>query len=143
MSKIPNPDWTKIATLSNADVYELQDDLIAIVPHTDAVDDAASARESLDFQRSHWTARGRRGGVIVSMDPMREQTQSARAIYANEAESALTTCFALVGESTYARAVSAVFTGLARPKVPTDVFRSVDDAVPWIQENNRTRGGPT
>ena len=136
MSKLPESAWKKIATLSNADVYEVRDDIIAILPHADAVDDAASARESLTFQREHWTARGRAGGVIVHMDPMREQTAEARGIYANEAQNAKTTCFALVGESFYAQAVSAVFTGLAKPAVPTNVFRSVADAEPWIREIN-------
>lgn len=134
MSKLPDATWKKIAALSNADVYEVRDGVIAILPHPDAVDDAASARESLSFQREHWKARGRGGAVIVHMDPMREQTAEARGIYANESESALTTCFALVGESFYAQAVSAVFTGLAKPAVPTNVFRSVSDADTWIRE---------
>ena len=136
MSKLPDPTWKRIAKLSNADVYEVRDDVIAIVPHPDAVDDAASARESLAFQREHWKTRGRGGAVIVHMDPMREQTSEARGIYANESQSALTTCFALVGESFYAQAVSAVFTGLAKPAVPTNVFRSLSDADPWIREVN-------
>ena len=136
VSQMPDPAWKKITTLSNADVYEVREDIIAIVPHADAIDDAASARESLEFQRAHWKARGRGGAVIVHMDPMREQTAEARGIYANESQSALTTCFALVGESFYAQAVSAVFTGLAKPAVPTNVFRSVNDAEKWIRENN-------
>jgi hypothetical protein len=136
MTKLPDPAWKKIASLSNADVYEVRDDVIAICPRADAVDDAASAHESLTFQREHWTARGKGGAVIVHMDPMREQTAEARGIYANESQNALTTCFALVGESFYAMAVSAVFTGLAKPAVPTNIFRSVSDADPWIREIN-------
>lgn len=140
MNKLPEAEWKKIASLSNADVYEVRDDVIAILPRQDAVDDAASARESLTFQREHWSSRGRGGAVIVHMDPMREQTAEARGIYANESQSALTTCFALVGESFYAQAVSAVFTGLAKPAIPTNVFRSIRDADVWIREINAAGG---
>jgi hypothetical protein len=143
MAKLPDPAWKKIASLSNADVYEVRGDVIAICPHQDAVDDADSARESLTFQREHWTRRGKGGAVIVHMDPMREQTMDARGIYTNEAQSAMTTCFALVGESFYAMAVSAVFTGLAKPSVPTNIFRSVSDAESWIREVNRPDGNPS
>ena len=52
VSLMPDPAWKKLATLSNADVYEVRDDIIAILPHADAVDDAASAHESLEFQRA-------------------------------------------------------------------------------------------
>ena len=141
MKDLPDPSWKHLATLSNADVYELRDDVIVIVPNRDAVDDENSARESLAFQRAHWSSRKKAGAVIVSMEPMREQTAAARGIYANEAQSALTTCFALVGESFYAQAVSAVFTGLAKPTIPTNIFRSIEEADAWIREINGSDGG--
>jgi hypothetical protein len=136
---IPHEKWTRIATLPNANVYEVREDVIAIVPHEDAVDDEASARASLAFQRSHWKARGHRGAVVVFMDPVRDQTAEARGVYATEADAALASCYALVGETFYAQAVSAVFTGLAKPSVPTNVFRTIDEADPWIREVNTRR----
>jgi hypothetical protein len=139
MKTVPDESWRPLAVLPNADVYEIRDDVIAIVPRQDAVDDEASARASLEFQRSHWKSRGHRGAVVVLMDPMRDQTAGARAAYANEGASTLTSCYALVGETFYAQAVSAVFTGLAKPAVPTNVFRSFDEADVWIREINARR----
>ena len=65
----------------------------------------------------------------------------ARAVYANETSQTLTTCYALVGETFFGHATAAVFTGLARPGIPTQVFRSIEDALPWVAEMNAARGG--
>jgi hypothetical protein len=47
-----------------------------------------------------------------------------------------------VGETFYGYATSQVFTGLSKPGLPTNVFRSLADARGWIEEMNRAHGGP-
>lgn len=134
--------WTHVGSTSNAEFYEAAPDLLVIVPHADTRDDARTARESLAMQDRHWRRVGRRGAVAVFMDPVLEQDAGAREVYASETAGIATTCFALVGETFFGQAAGAVFTGLARPGPPTQVFRSLDDARPWIAEQNRARGGP-
>ena len=133
--------WHLLGKTSNADFYEVEPDLVAVVPFENSKDDEGTARESLAFQDAHWRAVGRRGAAVIFMDPVLEQDGGARAVYANETQNALTTCYALVGETIYAYATSTVFTGLARPAVPTQVFRSFADARPFIAQMNRERGG--
>ena len=140
-SEIPGLGWTHVGTSSNADFYEVEPDILAVVPHVNSRDDERTARESLAFQRQHWHGRGHRGAVVVYMDPVVEQDSGARAVYANETASLPSTCFALVGETFFGHAAAAVFTGLSKPGLPTQVFRSFDDARAWIVEMNRTRGG--
>lgn len=139
---IPAEGWKALGATDNADWYQIQDDLIAIVPREDARDTEASARESIAIQQRHWRSAGRRGAVVVFMDDLLDQDSGARAVYMNESDPSSTTCYALVGETIFAQAVSSVFTGLARPQVPTRMFRTLDEAMPWIEEMNRTRGGP-
>jgi len=134
-------DWTKLGGTSNADMYLVDPELLAIVPHHDSKDDQATARESLAFQDQHWRKAGRRGAVVVFMDPVLDQDGGARGVYANETHASLSTCFALVGETFFGHATAVVFEGLARPGIPTQVFRSLDDARPWIKEMNQIRGG--
>jgi hypothetical protein len=71
------------------------------------------------------------------MDTVVQQDVGARAVYADEVGSVPTTCYALVGESFYGYVTSQVFTGLSKPGRPTNVFRSFEDARPWIDEQNR------
>jgi hypothetical protein len=137
----PDPAWKHLGKTANADFYELAHDLIAIVPHPNTKDDAATARQSVRFQDAHWRKVGRRGAVVVFMDNVIEQDAGARAVYTDEVSSLPTTCYALVGETFYGHATAAVFEGLSKPGLPTNVFRSLDDARPWIAEMNRTRGG--
>ncbi len=138
----PDPSWKPLGPTDNADWYQIQDDLIAIVPRENARDTEASARESIAIQQRHWRSVGRRGAVVVFMDNLLDQDSGARAVYMNESDPSCTTCYALVGESLFAQAVASVFTGLARPQVPTRMFRSLAEALPWIDEMNRSRGGP-
>jgi len=138
----PEPGWRHLGTTSNADVFEIAADVVAVVPHPDCTDDEGSARESLLFQEAHWRKLGRRGAAVVFMDPVLAQDSGARAVYANESRRALSVCFALVGETFFGHAVSAVFTGLAKPAVPTQVFRSLAEARPWMAEMIAAHGGP-
>jgi hypothetical protein len=135
------PDWTLLGRTSNASMYEVGPALLAILPDEGCVDTEVTARESVAFQDRHWRATGRRGAAVCFMDDVVEQDAGARGVYACETGDTLTTCYALVGETLYAQAVSAVFTGLARPPVPTRVFRSLEEALPWIEQMNRERGG--
>lgn len=141
MTTVVDPAWTHLGSTSNAEVYEVAPDLLAVVPCADSRDDEATARESIAFQDRHWRQVGRRGGVVVFMDNVLEQDAGARAVYANETQQTLTTCYALVGETFFGMAAGAVFTGLARPGPPTQVFASLADARGWIDAQNRTRGG--
>lgn len=135
------PEWQLVGSMSNADLYQIAPDVIAVVPHHEASDTEATARESLALQARHWRSAGRRGAVVVFMDAILSQDSGARAVYMNESDPALVTCFALVGETFFGQAVGAVFTGLSRPQVPTNMFRTLEEAMPWIAEMNRTRGG--
>jgi hypothetical protein len=141
MTTRPDPAWRHLGKTSNADFYEIDPDILAIVPFADTRDNETSARESIEFQDRHWRAVGRRGGVVVFMDNMIDQDAGARGVYAEETSHTLTTCYALVGETFFGHAAGAVFTGLTRPSPPTQVFRSLADARTWVAEQNRMRAG--
>lgn len=135
-----DPRWARLGSTSNADVFEIEPRVIAVVPRADAVDDADTARESIAFQDRHWASVSRRGAVVVFMDNVLEQTSGARQVYASETGNTLSTCYALVGATMFAQATSAAFTGLSKPQIPTQIFRSLDDARPWIEEVNGATG---
>lgn len=141
MKTLVSPDWPKVGSTSNADFYEMRPDVLVVVPHPDTTDDAASARESLMLQKQHWSAAGRRGAVVIWMDPLMAQDSGARGVYANETHGIPTTCYAIVGESFFAMATASVFAGLAKPGIETRIFRSLAEAIPWIDEMNKARGG--
>jgi len=138
----PREGWKRLPSTANADWYEVQRDVLAIMPHQDARDTAVSARESIDIQRRHWQRAGHRGGVIVFMENLLDQDSGARSVYMKESDPSCTTCYALIGGSFFSQAIASVFTGLARPRVPTSIFRTLDDALPWVAEMNRRHGGP-
>jgi hypothetical protein len=126
--------WKHLGASVDADLFELRDDVLIVVPFADTRQTEDVARANLAGQRAHWDAKGHGGAVIIFMDPVLEQTAGARAVYANEAGESGSLCFALIGESYFAMAASAVYTGLARPSVPLQVFRNFEDALPWVDE---------
>jgi hypothetical protein len=140
MSAIDTSNWQHLGSTSNAEFYEAEPHLLVVVPHENTHDNETTARESITFQDAHWQRVGRRGAAVVFMDPVLNQDAGARAVYANETNDTLTTCYALVGESFFAQATAAVFTGLAKPGIPTQVFRSLGEARPWIAEMHRAKG---
>jgi hypothetical protein len=142
MSSIPPKSWAHVGSTSNAEFYTIEPAVLAVVPNERCTDDENSARESLDCQDRYWRTVGHRGAAVVFMDRVLVQDGGARAVYQDESHGILTTCFALVGETFFGKVTASVFTGLTKPGIPTQVFRSLDEALPWIAEMNRARGGP-
>ena len=141
MKDIDTADWRKVGSIDNANMYAIAPDILGIVPIPNCIDTEATARQSLAFQDDYWRRCGVRGAAVVFMDPIIDQDSGARSVYANETGDSLTTCYALVGETFFGFAVSAVFTGLSKPRIPTQVFRCLQDALPFIAKMNRERGG--
>lgn len=137
----PDPTWVHIGSTTISEHYAMREDVIVIVPRPDCRDTEETARESLAFQRRYWREKGHRGAVIIFMDPVLEQDAGARAVYTNETGDTGTTGYALIGETLFAQATSAVFMGLAKPAVVTRVFASLPDALPFVDEMNSTYGG--
>ena len=125
--------WTAIGKSDNADFFQLEEGVLVIVPFEGAIDDEKTARQSVQLQLDHLRARGRRAGVVVLMDRLVEQHAAARQIYRDLPDPAFITCYALVGGSPFGRAVGSVFIGISRPRVPTRLFGSLDDAIAWTK----------
>jgi hypothetical protein len=135
---IDTTGWTPIGKSDNADFYEVEEGLLAIVPFEGSSDDEKTAKQSVQIQHEYLRPRGRRAGVIVFMDPLVEQHASARIVYRDGPDPAFVTCYALVGGTVFGRAVGSIFIGLSRPRVPTKLFGSLDDARAWAR-SQRTR----
>ena len=136
---IPLDAWTKIGSSTNADFYEIEPHILAVVPFDGCLDNAETARESVRIQVEHLRTRGRRAGIVVFMDRVVEQDSGARTVYRDAPDPAFQLCFALVGGTPFGRAVGSIFIGLIPPKVPTRMFGTYDEAVAWIRTRLTTR----
>ncbi|HUX33888.1 MAG TPA: hypothetical protein VMV51_08435 [Gemmatimonadaceae bacterium] len=134
MTPVDTTDWTRIGASDNADFFEVEPGILAVVPREGTDDNAHTARQSIAIQLDHLRARGAPAGIVVFMDPVVEQDAGARTVYREAPDPELQRCFALVGSSAFGRAVASVFLGLSRPRVPTRMFATFDDAVAWIRE---------
>jgi hypothetical protein len=130
---IDTSGWTKFATTSNADFYEIEPHVLAVVPFDGTTDDATTAQESVAAQLQYLQSRGQRAGVIVMMDQVARQDGAARAVYHNEPNPAFQVCFALVGSTPFGRAVASIFIGLNPPRVPTRLFATIEEALAWVK----------
>jgi hypothetical protein len=136
---IDTSGWTSIGKSDNADFYEIEEGLLAIVPFEGSSDDAKTAQQSVQIQNDYLKSRGQRAGVVVFMDPLVEQHASARIVYRDMPDPAFIVGYALVGGTAFGRAIGSIFLGLSPPKVPTKLFGTLDDAVGWIR-SQRSKG---
>lgn len=130
---IDTTGWTVIGKSDNADFYEIEEGLLAIVPFEGSSDDGTTAAQSVRIQLDYLRPRGARASVIVFMDPLVEQHASARVVYRDAPDPAFITCYALVGGTAFGRAVGSIFLGLSPPRVPTRLFGSLEDALAWAR----------
>lgn len=134
--------WQQVGSISTAHYYLAADGTIVVVPFQDCVDTEETARAGIVLQAEYWLSAGRRGAIVVLMDPIQHQEAGARRVYQREIDPAWCTCVALVTASVFGRSVASIFVGLARPSVPTRMFADVDTALRWAQQEN-ARGGIT
>lgn len=132
MTAKPNDKWTFVCQTLNCDMYRLRDDLIAMIPFPDVRETEETALANLQAQADFWQERGHGGGAIIFMDPILEQDAGARAAYAKNAGKVGTQCFALIGESYFAMVSASLYTGISRPNAAIEVFRNLEEALPWI-----------
>ena len=125
--------WTKFATTSNADFYEIEPHVLAVVPFDGTTDDARTAQESVTAQLQYLQSRGQRAGIIVLMDRVVQQDGGARAVYHTQPDPTFQVCFALVGSTPFGRAVASIFIGLNPPRVPTRFFATLQEALAWVK----------
>lgn len=108
-----------------------QADVVLVVPNPRSDDDAASARENLDFQMGYARALGRPCAFVVLLGALRAQAPAARKVYADGMDPVLCCASALVVNDVLSRAIGSFFLGLSRPRTPTRTFDTLDAAIAW------------
>lgn len=131
--------WTKIGSTSNADFYEVDAEILAVVPYENCSDDEESARASVAMQLEYLRARNRRAGIIVFMDRILEQDAGARRVYRELPDPTFQACFALVGGTSFGRAASSIFLALSPPRAQTRFFSTFDEASAWARSRVRDK----
>lgn len=135
MSVVPDVSaWTRVGATDNADLYEIEPGILAVVPHMGSADTEETARQSIEAQHRHWRALGHRGGAVIFMDRVRDSQAGARKVYGTLPDPSMITGFALIGGTVFGRAVGSVFLGLSRPSAPTKMFGDLERALAWLRE---------
>lgn len=149
MPEIDTTGWTPIGETANCLYFEIEPQVIAAVPHHGSSDNGATARQNVEFQIDYLRAHGGRGVVIVFHDRMTGQDSEARRIYGQLPDLAVMLGTGLVGGTMLGRAIGTFFLGVARPRIPVQLFSTVEEALPWARSLNRaaaaqaTGGGPS
>jgi hypothetical protein len=130
---IESAGWLRIGQSTNADFFEVEERVLAVVPFDRCDDNEATARESIRVQLEYLRGRKKRAGILVFMDRILTQSAAAREVYRVEPDPAFQTCFALVGGTTFGRAVGSFFIGIHPPRVPTRMFATMEEALGWAR----------
>ena len=132
--RVEMKDWTKFGETANASFYQIDECTLAVVPVDGCTDDEQTAAASIDLQRTYLVSKGFRAGSVIFMDGIAQQTSGARTVYRELPDPECQVCFALVGGSVFGRLVGSVFLGLSKPRVPTQLFATPDQAIAWCLE---------
>jgi len=131
---IDTKNWTQFGQTANADFYQIDESILAVVPHEGCTDDEVTAKASIETQLAYLRPRNQKAGIIIFMDGISQQTTGARNVYRDLPDPKTQVCFALVGGTAFGRAVGSIFLGLSKPRVPTQMFATQEQAVDWCHE---------
>ncbi|HSM72887.1 MAG TPA: hypothetical protein VK851_15215 [Anaerolineales bacterium] len=124
-------NWIKFGQTSNAEFYEISPGFLAVVPFNECTDDETTAKASVQTQLNYLRSKNHKAAVVIFMDNIVQQTAGARAVYRDMPDPMYQACFALVGGTVFGRAVGSVFLGLSKPRVPTQMFGTLEQALAW------------
>lgn len=133
MPTIETAGWKRIGRSSNADFFEVEERVLAVVPFDRCDDNEETAGESIRIQLEYLRPLEKRAGVLVFMDRILTQSAAAREVYRVAPDPAFQACFALVGGTTFGRAVGSFFIGIHPPRVPTRMFATTEEALRWAR----------
>jgi hypothetical protein len=128
---IDTKNWTRFGQTANADFYQIDASVLGVVPFEGCTDDEDTAKASIETQQAYLRSKGQKAGSIIFMDGIVQQTTGARAAYRDLPDPKYMVCFALVGGTMFGRAVGSVFLGLSKPRVPTQMFANLEQALAW------------
>ena len=126
-------NWVKFGQTTNADFYEISPGFLAVVPFNKCTDDETTAKASVQTQLDYLHSKKQRAAVVIFMDNIIQQTAGARTVYRDMPDLAYQACFALIGGTFFGRAVGSVFLGLSKPRVPTQMFGALEQALEWCR----------
>jgi hypothetical protein len=138
MSNPSTSEWRAAGATSNTAYFEVEPGVLAGVPHQGARDDGRTARENVEFQNAHFRQEGRAGCVVIFFDRLSAQDAEARRVYQSEPDPRFMRATALVGGTLLGRAMGSFFLGISRPRIPVKLFGTLDEALAWARELNRT-----
>ncbi len=128
---VDTKNWTKFGQTSNADFYHIDESTLAVVPFDGCTDDESTAAASIEMQLKFLRANKKKAACIIFMDGIIQQTAGARTAYRELPDPEYQVCYALVGGTAFGRAVGSVFLGLSKPRVPTQMFGTLEQALQW------------
>lgn len=128
---IDTKNWAKFGQSANADFYQIDESTLAVVPFEGCTDNENTARTSVNIQKEYLSYKGTKAGTIIFMDSINQQTTGARNVYRDLPDPTYQVCFALVGGTAFGRAVGSFFLGLTKPRVPTQMFATFEQALEW------------
>jgi hypothetical protein len=137
MSPVDTSQWTAVGSTSAYAYYAVTPDLLALIPFEGARDTGKTARENLDWQDAYWRKMGHTGSIAIFVDGVVDQDDEARRVYADESKGALTHGAVLIGGTFWGRAAAKVFLAVRKQPIPVQLFPTLDEAMPWIEEVNR------
>jgi len=128
---IDTKNWTKFGQTANAYFYQIDESTLGVVPFEGSTDDEATATASVQTQLDYLRPKKQKAGIVIFMDNITQQTTGARNVYHDLPDPAYQVCFALVGGTAFGRAVGSFFLGLSKPRVPTQMFATLEQALAW------------
>jgi len=129
-------DYSKyqhLATMTGADYYLIDTDIILIVPPKGFLDTPKQARESAEFQSAYARKLGKKIATMVVMSNVLSQDAETRRIYNDQPASGLYYGAVLVVDNALSRALASFLIGMSQTKVPVKLFDSVEKGINWLR----------
>ncbi len=128
-----DPTWRLVQESPNTRFYEIESEILAIVPKPSAMDNRESALVNVNILNAHWRQKGHPGCVVALFDSGAGQDSGARAVYRDNMSPKDFPAIAFVGGTLMGRAMGNLFFRLSRVAIPMQLFGEVAPALIWLR----------
>jgi hypothetical protein len=124
--------WTQVGESTNANFFEIEPRVLAVVAKERMADDGQTALENVGVHKRYFRESGR--GVIIGFtDGGTSQNRDAREVYQKQLDSTVLLGVTIIGGTALSRAFASFFIGFTRPQVPFKLSKDFDDAITWAR----------
>jgi len=121
----------KVIETTNAKVWLREDGITQAVYEPNSRDTLITAKENIAVNKK--LHEGKKKPILIDYRNIKSQDKAARDYFASDEVAEIDSAIAILIDSGFSKVIGNFYMGLNKPKAPTKLFTSEENAIEWLK----------